>query len=353
MARGKLLVGLDIGSSSIKLCQLRDIKRGYQLKTFDMVQLPQEAIVDGVIMNQGVVVDAIRNLVSRNRVRQKECAISVSGYSVIVKRITLPLMTDQELEENLQWEVQQHIPFDINDVYIDKEILARQAQMGTMDVLLVAAKREMVNEYMAVARDAGLSPKVVDVDSFCLQNMYETAYGGGEPGETVALLDLGASITSILIISDGVTAFTRDISMGGHQITEEIQKQLSITYEEAEAYKVGGREGDLDAVVPHEVEEVIRQVSETIASEIERSLSFFLETSSVGVINRILLTGGTAKIPTLVRIIAEHTGTTVEVANPFAALQYDPKTYNPDYLNDVAPLSGVAVGMALRRTRER
>ena len=141
--------------------------------------------------------------------------------------------------------------------------------------------------------------------------------------------------------------------MGGHQITEEIQKQLSITYDEAEAYKIGGREGDLDAVIPQEVEEVIYQVSETIGSEVQRNLNFFMETSSVGMIHRILLAGGTAKIPTLSRVINEMTGTPVEVANPFANIQYDPKTYNPDYLNDVAPVAAVAVGLGLRRTRER
>ncbi len=353
MAKGKLLVGLDIGSSSIKLCHLKEEKRGYQLRTFDMVQLPPEAIVDGVIMNQGVVVDSIRSLVSRNRIRQKECAISVSGYSVIVKRITLPLMTDQELDNNLQWEVEQHIPFDINDVFIDKDVLTRSPQMGTMDVLLVASKRDMVNEYMQVARDAGMTPKVVDVDCFCLQNMHDMAYEPPGEDETIALLDLGASITSIIITTGGVTAFTRDISMGGHQITEEIQKQLNISHEEAEAFKVGGADGDLDSVVPHEVEEVIQQVSRTISQEVQRSLSFFLETSSVGVINRILLSGGVAKSAITERIIEEATGVSVEVVSPFASLQYDPKTYNPDYLTDVAPLAGVAVGLAMRRTNER
>ncbi|MDX9719837.1 MAG: type IV pilus assembly protein PilM [Myxococcota bacterium] len=351
MAKGKLLVGLDIGSSSVKLCQLKEAKRGYQLRAFDMVQFPHEAIVDGVIMNQSSVVESIRSLVGRNRIRQKECAISVSGYSVIVKRIALPLMTDQELETNLQWEVEQHIPFDINDVYIDKQVLVRNPAMGTMDVLLVASKREIVNEYLAVTREAGLTPKVVDVDCFSVQNMTELNYP--DMSETVAILDLGASITSIIIVADGVTAFTRDITMGGNQITEEIQKQLNITQEEAEAYKVGGREGDIDAVIPHEVEEVIQQVSETVAQEIQRSLSFFMETSSAGAISRVLLTGGTAKSPTLLRVIGETTGIPVEIASPFAALQYDPRTYNPDYLNEVAPLAGVAVGLAMRRTNER
>lgn len=352
MAKGKLLLGLDIGSHAIKVCQLKEAKRRYQLKTFDMVQLPPEAIVDGVIMNAGTVVEGIKSLISRNRIKTKDCAISVSGYSIIVKRITLPLMTEQELEHNLQWEVEQHIPFDINDVFIDKEVLTTNPQMSSMDVLLVAAKRDMVNEYVTVAKEAGLTPRVVDVDCFCLQNTFELNYGGG-PGETVALLDLGASITSIIILTNGVTAFTRDISMGGLQFTEEIQKQLNITYEEAEAYKIGGREGDLDAVVPHEVEKVIEQVSESIASEIHRSLNFFLETSSAGQIHRIILCGGSAKIPTLARVIRRLTNVAVEIGTPFNELDYDPRTYNSDFLNDVAPLACVVVGLALRRTSER
>lgn len=352
MARGTL-VGLDIGSSVVKVCVLKETKRNLQLKTFDMVTLPPDAIVDGVVMNNNAVVEAIRGLMSRNRIKQKNCAISVSGYSVIVNRISLPLMTEQELESSFQWEVEHHIPFDINDVYIDKQILTKNPEVGTMDVLLVASKRDTVNEYLDVTRDAGLTPKVVDVDCFCLQNMFEVTYPdiAQEPG-TTALIDIGAATSSIIIMTDGITAFTRDLSMGGGQFTEEIQKQLQITREEAEAYKTGGGDLEADAIIPGEVEEVIQRVSNTIAQELQRSLNFFLENSGAEFIDRLILTGGTAKTPILPQVISDVTQIPTEVGNPFASLQYDPKVYNPDFLDSVAPSAAIAVGLALRRANE-
>jgi type IV pilus assembly protein PilM len=276
MAKGKNLLGLDIGASSIKACLLKETKKGLFLQSFDHVELPAEAIVEGAVMNSGALVDAVREIVTRNKIKVNECALAVSGYSVIIKKITLPLMTREELDESIQWEAEQYIPFDINDVYLDVEILSQRVAQGQMDVLLVAAKKETVNDYTTVAREAGLDPVVMDVQACCLQNMFEASYGA-QQGTTVVLIDVGAAVTNINVLSDGVTTFTRDISMAGNLFTEEIQKQLGITYEEAEAYKRGGTEGG-SGVVPLEVERVCEQVADAIAGEVLRSLDFYAAT---------------------------------------------------------------------------
>jgi type IV pilus assembly protein PilM len=351
MARRKNVVGLDIGASSVKMCWLKDSKRGHHLGAFDIEDLPPEAIVDGSLMDANVVADTIRDLVKRNRIRRKEAAISVSGHSVIIKKIPLPLMTEEELEESIVWEAEQYIPFDINDVYLDVETLVRRAAQGQMDVLLVAAKKDMINDYCSVTRDAGLEPVIVDVDSFCVQNMFEANYGR-LVGQTLVLIDIGSSVSSINVVADGVTAFTRDISMGGNQFTEEIQKQLNITYAEAEAYKKGDTVAGSDAVLPHEVERVIQNVAEWIAGEIQRSLDFYAATSADSRVSRIYLSGGSANLPALARVIARTSGVPTELVNPFRNINFDSKQFSPAYLESVAGAAAVSVGLALRRTGE-
>ncbi len=353
MARRKNALGLDIGSSSVKLVQLRESKKGIQLANFSMAPLPTEAIVDGALMNASAVVETIQGMVAAQKLKLKDCAVSISGHSVIIKKISLPAMTQEELDESIKWEAEQYIPFDVNDVYLDYQILQSRPEQGQMDVLLVAAKKEIVDEYAGVVREAGLEPVVVDVDAFTVYNAFEASYGF-PPGETVVLIDIGAGTININVVSNGVSTFTRDISMGGNQYTEEIQKQLNVSYDEAEAYKRGGEAGiDADSVVPQEVEQVMAAVSESMASEIHRSLDFYLATSSEGRVARVYLSGGTAKVPSLARIIEDKVGVAVELIDPFRNIQIDPKVFNLDYINEIRPLAAVAVGLGLRRAGDK
>src|SRR5205814_4150614 len=225
MAKSKLALGLDIGSSSVKLIQLKEAKRGYVLEAFGVAPLPPEAIVDGALMNSTAIVEAIRQLITQYKVKQREVAIGVSGHSVIIKKISMPRMTQEELEESIQWEAEQYIPFDVKDVNIDTQILNPDANdaTGQMDVLLVAAKKDMINDYTTVVSEAGLIPVVVDVDAFAVQNMFSTNYEPS-PNETVVLINAGASVVNINILALGQTVFTRDVTIGGNQFTEEIQK---------------------------------------------------------------------------------------------------------------------------------
>ena len=352
MAKSKTAVGLDIGSSSVKLVQLKEKRGGYQLLAFGTAPLPPEAIVDGALMNSAAIVQAIQDVFAQQKVKAKDVAIGVRGHSVIIKKISLPRMTQEELDESIQWEAEQYIPFDVKDVNIDTQILTPDADAaGQMDVLLVAAKKDMINDYTSVCAEAGLTATVVDVDAFAVQNAYEANYDGS-PNDTVVIVNVGAAVTNLNVIARGTTTFTRDITMGGNAFTEEIQKQLNISYDEAEALKVGGQ-GDSDAVVPQEVERVIQGVAEQLGGEIQRSLDFYASTSPEGKIARAFLSGGTARVPALFKTIEARAGVPVEILNPFKNIEIDNKRFDPAVLLQAAPAAAVGVGLALRRPGDK
>jgi len=358
MAKGKLALGLDIGSSSVKLVALKELKRKgeevYALTSFGMRPLPSEAIVDGALMNSAAVVQAVQELVRELKLKQKETAIGVSGHSVIIKKIQMPRMTAGELDESIQWEAEQYIPFDVKDVNLDTQILASNAddQSGQMDVLLVAAKKDMINDYTGVVREAGLEAVVVDVDAFAVQNTYSANYESS-PGETVVLINAGAAVVNINILANGVTVFTRDVTIGGNQFTEEIQKTLNVSFEEAEALKTGGGRADADAVVPQEVEEVMSSMAEQVVGEIQRSLDFYAGTAVDATFSKVFLSGGTAKIPALFKSIEARIGVPVEILNPFKNIEIDPRRFDPAFIMEVAPIAAVATGLALRRPGDK
>lgn len=340
----KNIIGLDIGSSSIKLVELKENKKGFELVNFGMVPLPAEAIIDCALINSSAVVEAIRELLNTLKVKSKYVATSVSGHSVIIKKISLPVMTEQELEESIHWEAEQYIPFDINEVNIDVQILnADESGVGQMEVLLVAAKTDLITDYTSVISEAGLTPLIIDVDVFAIENMFELNYSDIEL-DTLVIANIGASMINLNIMTRGINAFTRDINIGGNQFTEEIQKQLNLSYEEAEALKIGS--SSINGPESEELANILSSVSETLASEIQRSLDFYAATSLGEQIQKIYLSGGTAKISGLSSIIESKVGVPVELLNPFRHIHYNEKSF--DFLENVAPFAAVAVGLALR-----
>ncbi|RLB05877.1 MAG: pilus assembly protein PilM [Deltaproteobacteria bacterium] len=345
--KGKRVLGLDIGTSAIKFVDLKDTGRGYQVDNLGFTSLPPETIVDGSLMDTTSVVEAIRELISNYKIKKKEVAISVSGHSVIVKKITLPKMTESELEENIFVEAERYIPFDINDVNIDFQILSTpEKETGEhMEVLLVAAKKDLIEDYIAIVREAGLSPMIIDIDSFALENMYELNYPL-EIGDLVALCDIGASIMNLNIVKGGRSLFTRDISIGGNLYTEEIQKELSVNFEEAEDLKLGGVS---EKGSPHTIDRVLDKTSSTVALEIAKSLDFFTATFPEERIARLYLSGGCVKVPRLKQIVEERVNLPVEIINPFTNISVNPRVFDPEYLNDIGPIMAVSVGLALRR----
>ena len=352
LARKKYAVGLDIGSSAIKVVQLKETSDGVELANFDMSLLPPEAVVDGALMNFTAIVEKIKELWQVNKIRNKDIAIGVSGHSVIIKKISLPEMTPEELEESIQWEAEQYIPFDIKDVNVDVQILNDGAGQGQMDVLLVAAKKEVINDYAAVVEEAGLRPIVVDVDTFCIQNMFEMNYGF-PPNETIALINVGAAVININVIHSGVTNFTRDISMGGGLLTEEIMKQFSVSYEEAEHYKTGGDGNFSNSSIAREVAKLSERVSETLVTEVQRSLDFFAATTINADISKIYLSGGASQLPHLVRSLERRLEVPVEYADPFKTISVDESRFDMDLLSRMAPVASVAVGLGLRGKNDK
>ena len=341
----KQCIGLDIGSASVKAVQVKKKKKAIELQAFGMEPLAPQTIVDGTIMDQGAVVEAIRSLWSRLKLKGKDVAIAIAGHSVIIKKITVPQMTDDELAEQIPYEAEHHIPFAKDDVEIDYELINRQNAGGQMDILLVAAKKEVVHDYAGVVREAGLNPAVVDVAAFSAQNAYEINYNFVD-GETMVLVNIGAAISNINIVRDGMSLFTRDVTIGGNAFTEEIQKQLNVSQDEAEAYKVGGSY-DEHGVVPQEVERIVEGVAEVMAGEFQRSLDFFLATASDTTVAKIVLSGGTAKIAALHRAIERRSRLPVEVADAWKNIGVDTKL-DEAYLNAHGPEAMVGLGLALR-----
>jgi type IV pilus assembly protein PilM len=345
---GKNLVGVDIGTTSIKVCEVREDRKGNRaLVRFGFHPLPPQTIVDGHIMNAGAIVDGLDRLF--HKVKRRDVALRVSGHSVIIKKITMPVMTTAELAEQINWEAEQHIPFELADVQIDYQVVSRREDQGQMDVLLVAAKKEEIGDLTNLALEAKLRPRVVDLDAFTVQNCYEMAYGPAPADQTVVLLHVGASLTTLNILSQGTTAFTRDVVNGGNAITEEIQRQLGVSQEEAEAYKCGTAAG----MVPDEVPNIVRDVVETLAGEIQRSLDFYLATSGDREIHKVFVSGGTANVQALHEEIASRCQVDVVPLDPLLVAQPDPKTVDPVALQGRTSQAVVAYGLALRKERER
>lgn len=345
----KPLLGVDIGTSSVKTVQLKPHGKGYDLVHMGITPLPPEAIVDGAIMDGGAVIGAIQQIFDEHKVTVKDVAVAVSGHSVIIKPIKMPLMKPQELEESIQWEAEQHIPFAIEDVNLDFEILQSPPGAVEMDVLLVAVKKDVIGEYLTVASSAGLNVAVVDVDAFAVANAFEAAYEVN-PNEVTALLHVGAAVTTITILRGGVLVFTRDSVIGGNRYNESIQKMLGLSYEQAETLKLGGA---VDGYTAADSESAIDLVHAELAGDIRRSIDFFRSASASGVIHRVLVSGGVARLPRFVPHLGEALELQIEVANPFRQMKADPKRFDPEYLEHIGPQLVVGVGLALRQRGDR
>jgi len=346
----KDVIGLDIGCSSIKLVELKEDKNGFKLQNLAISPLPPEAIVDGALMDSVTIIDTIRDLFNTSRTKTKDVVTSVSGHSVIVKKISLPLMTEAELEESIQWEAERYIPFDINDVNIDFQIFGSTSENPeVMDVVLVAAKKDIINDYVSVIMESGLNPVIVDIDSFALENMLAMNYDI-EKEEAIAIANVGASITNMNIIKNNISAFTRDIFKGGNQVTEEIQRQLHVDHEEAEKIKVGTK---VDLTSQPIIQNVLKTACESLAVEIGNSLDFFQSTTTYEKISKIYLSGGGSKIKDFDIILQQQIGIPVEVVNPFKKIDYSGKNFDMEYLREIGPIMAVGVGLASRKVGDR
>jgi type IV pilus assembly protein PilM len=348
----KPVVGLDIGSSAVKAVELKPSGKSFRVSAFGIEPVPPDSIVDGAIIDGAAVSDAIQRLFENKAFKTKEVAASLSGNAVIVKKISLPVMSEAELSESIYWEAEQYIPFDIQDVNLDYQILDAGKGgdgKGTMDVLLVAAKKDKIADYTGVISQAGRIPVIVDVDAFALQNAYETNYGL-DTRSVIVLLNAGASAININIVSGGQSVFTRDISIGGNAYTEAVQKELNLQFETAELAKKGEM---VDGVRFDEVKPVLHAMTENVLLEIQKTFDFFKATASSDRIDRILTSGGACAVDGFGHALEERFGAPVEVFDPFRKVAFDPNKLGLSDPDRLAPTAAVAVGLALRKAGDR
>lgn len=344
------VVGIDIGTSAVKVLQLRESGKGYTLAAMGMAPLPPETIVEGAIMDATQVTAAIAQIFAENKIKARDVATAVSGNAVIVRKIKVPKMSEEELADTIQWEAEQHIPFSIEDVNIDFQVIdPGPPEGGDMDVLLVAVKRDIINEYQSIIAAAGLNVVVVDVDVFALENAYEINYEISRD-EVVALVNVGAAVTNINVIKGGHSALTRDIPKGGNHYTEAIQKDFGLSFESAETLKMGG---SAEGRSFNEAKPIIDSISNEIAVEIHRSFDFFYSQYQDQTISKMMLSGGCARLPGLREVLQQRLTVGVEIINPFRNISIDRKLFDPEYLDHIAPLCAIPVGLALRRPGDR
>jgi type IV pilus assembly protein PilM len=347
--RNRQVVGLDLGSSKVKSAELRPRRKGgYELLSLGMEELSPDCIVDGVIISKIPVADAISRIFGLQNIKNRKVATSISGHSVIVKKISLPVQSDEDLAESIRWEAEQYIPFDIADVNLDYQVLGENTATGNLDVLLVAVKKEKITDHTSVISMAGKTPVVVDVDAFALLNAYEANYEGAAQS-TVALLDIGASIMTIDILSGEDFLFTRDVSVGGHQYTEFIQKEFNLGFSQAQALKHG--EG-VDGIDPADARHIIDSVTEIICLEIQKTFDFFKSTTTVDHIDRMLVSGGAAHTPGLIETMSRKFEIPTEKFDAFRKVSYDPKRFSPSLISAHAPDMAIAVGLAMRAVED-
>jgi type IV pilus assembly protein PilM len=337
-----LALGLDIGSFSVKICEMGQTSDGYRLLKLGSAQLPSGAVEDGVLQDPDAVGAVISRLLNNLKIKQKKVAISMSGYSVIVKKINVAVMEDKQLEEHIQSEAEQYIPFDIDEVYLDyHDLNTNTDESDFTDVMLVAAKKDVVNAYLDMLAKIGLQVVVVDVDAFALENSFEIE---ADQQQNVVLIDIGAAKMSINIISHGASILARDVVMGGHQITEQMQRRLELEYDEAEAMKVGSlptKDGQ------HIIEDIfVNNCSEWVL-EIKKAIDFYVSNYPDDKINRLVLSGGGAKINGFAQLLAQETGVPAEIFDPFTAMDKN-DNIDADYLSVIAPEMAISTGLAVR-----
>ena len=346
----KDIVGIDIGASAVKLVQLHESKKGLQLMGLDREPLPPEAVVDDSIMDSSAVVMAIRDLIARNNIKSLDVATSVSGHSVIVRKISLPLMTEDELEKSIQWEAEQYIPFEMSEVFLDYHILGPDPNdQGQMEVILVAAKKDFVDEYIAVFKESGLTPVVMDIDCFAIENIYCSVYDD-ESFNVVALIDMGASGLQVNILKDMVSVFTREIQLGGNSYNEELQKRFGLNLADAETLKLGGDIAGADAEL---TQVAMQEVTDNLVQEVRRSIDFFSATFADERVQKIYITGGVSLTKNIVNSLSDGLGVDVEILDPFSRMNVNEKDFDLEYVKSVAPFFSVAAGLATRKVGDK
>lgn len=343
----KKIVGVDIGSSAIKLIELNKNRKFYNLESIAISAVPKGCIVDGQIIDIGTVASVLREIVKTTRTRGALAFTGLFGDGVVIKRIKIPMMPKSELEHHIRWETEQYVPFSIDEVNIDYDVLsANYKKSGKMDVIIAAAKKELVSSYSAVLYDSGLVAKGVDIGSFSLFDMYKENYSF-DKNDTIAIIDIGASRTLINVIERGKIIFIREVENSSNYISEKIQAKLGVSFEEAENLKIVNDETGM----PPEVEEILIKELKNLGIEIKKNLDLCLATVSDFPIDEVVITGGASKTLGLSYVLEKTLNLPISIANPFKQIGFNLKIFPESYIRNVAPYYSVAIGLAIRGLR--
>jgi len=340
----KPLIGLDIGSNSVKAVELTKSRKGLELTAFASETLEPDAVVDGAIMDSRSVADSIKRVLQLGKFKPKGISAGVSGHSVIVKRIMVPGATNAEVDASIQFDAEQHIPFQISEVNLDYQVIGPSGSGDPeMEVLLVVAKKDKIQNHTNVIRSAGRNADVVDIDAFALQNAFEANYSV-DSHAAIALLNIGASLMNINITKGGMPLFIRDVSIGGNQYTDILQKELQMSFQEAEDLKLGKTGGEEEAQM---VQPLLESVTDMLVMEVQKTFDFFRETYPKEAISQVLISGGTSRIVGLAQRIEDTFGCPTQVLDPFKSVTISPKV-DTAKVTALGPSLAVAVGLALR-----
>lgn len=343
LSKNELVVGIDIGSHAVKVCQLKRTSSGYSILSIGSATLPEGAVEDGTLNDPEAVSEVISELLKNLKIKNKKIGFSISGYSVIVKKVNLVVMEEEQLEEHIMAEAEQYIPFDIEDVYLDfQDLQTSSGDNDRTDVMLVAAKKEIVDDYLEMFQNLNLNPVVVDVDGFAFENSYEHSY---PETENVALIDIGASKMNINILAQGVSVVARDIIVGSRQLTEQIQNIFDMDFDEAEKLKLGFIPVES---MQDEIEEVYSSTCTQWILEIKKAIDLYHANNPDQPLTKLILGGGGAKVAGLADFLSQETELGVELFNPFYNMASNKKKVDPNYLESVGPEMVIATGIALR-----
>lgn len=338
------ILGLDIGSSTIKLAEIETSRRGITLNGFALCPTPPKAVA-GDIVEPMAISDAVRGLFTELGTKRKNVNSGLWGSSVIVKRISIPQMDEKLVGGQIRWEAEQYIPFDINEVNIDFKVLkGYRSNPETMDILLVAARHDAAYIHQDIVRGAGLNCSILDIGGFALANCFMKNFNMGK-GQTVALLNIGASLTNFVVVENGEVVFCRDIPVGGIHYTTEIQKGMGISFEEAESMKISASTG---GAAPDEVMHIITRTHDAISEEIQSSFDFFLNTTPGIPVQQCFVTGGASKTPNLLGSLSRQTKIHMDTLDPLRNVKINERALNPGFVSEIRDFAAVAVGLGCR-----
>ncbi len=345
----KGIVGLDIGLSSVKIATVESKGGGsFALTGFTKVNLPEGAIIEDEIQKPEEISEAIRQAAEELKLDGLNCCLGISGPNTVARKLQLAGGSADEIEDQVLWEAEQYLPFDIEESTVDYHLIGEN-EGGGVDVIVAAAKNDVITNFKELVENAGGSVKIADLGILAVTNVFELVMGDklDNPEEGYLLLDIGAQKTFFVIYKDGMIVFTKEVNVGGVMITEEIQRQMGVNYHEAEDLKLTG---DENGNLPEEILEIIDDVVETFFSEIKKAIDFYISSTSDESLSYCVVTGGSSLIPGLLEGLEALLGVDVSVLNPFDVISYKEKDFTEEEINQIAYQGVQVLGLAMRQT---